>query len=94
MDSNKEDKENIKDIEENFRVPTEYNIFIHNKMNELKLIYPEWSNTRLMSKSADLWSIEKKMFELKEIHPFWSKEKLYNEAEKLWINSKRDIIIE
>ena len=42
------------------RPPTEYNIFIKNKIDELKITNPELKNTQLMSKAAELWSLNKK----------------------------------
>ena len=42
------------------RPPTEYNIFIKNKIDELKITNPELKNTQLMSKAAELWSFNKK----------------------------------
>ncbi len=78
--------------EENNRPPTAFNIFIHKKMNDLKILHPDWSNVKLMSKATDLWAINKKIPELEKIHPDWSKERLYNEAEKLWINSNRNVL--
>ena len=42
------------------RPPTEYNIFVKNKIDELKITNPELKNTQLMSKAAELWSLNKK----------------------------------
>lgn len=41
------------------RPPTEYNIFVKNKIDELKVTNPELKNTQLMSKAAELWSLGK-----------------------------------
>ena len=48
------------------RPPTEYNIFVKNKIDELKITNPELKNTQLMSEAAKSWSLNKKKREEEE----------------------------
>lgn len=43
------------------RAPTAYNIFMKNKMNELKETNPELNNVERMKKAAEAWSESKKV---------------------------------
>jgi hypothetical protein len=59
-DSKVTKKEKEPKEEKKHRAPTAYNIFMKNKMNELKETNPELNNVDRMKKAAEAWSESKK----------------------------------